>query len=308
MNGPTLTRQNTVRTIFGLPFDSGVILQGASGRSGSRHFGLMQEAGSNMVAGISQSRRMDSVHGKPLYTSCAEAVANHGARISVIMVPPLNVLGAMEDAVEAGIELIVTNTEGMPLADALRAKAMVDEAGVRWIGSSTPGLAVPGRMKLGFLPDAALSPGGLGVASKSGTLSYEVSYRLVSAGLGQAVWVGVGGDPVKGTRFADLLPYFASDPAVRAMLVIGEVGGTEEEDLAAAIQESGFSKPVYAIIAGKGAREGISMGHAGAMIVGKKGTFQSKAAALRSAGVHVSATLKEITEEVLSSQSSIKET
>ncbi|MBZ8133329.1 CoA-binding protein [Afifella sp. IM 167] len=287
--------------IFGIPASAGVLVQGATGRIGARHMGLMRAAGSNVVGGVSPSGRTSEVDGVPVFTSCAEAVGATGARMSVVMVPPLQVLPAIEDAVAAGIDLVVSITEGVPVADAMRALALTKEAGVRWVGSSTPGIAIPGVLKLGFLPDATLSPGPLGVMSKSGTLSYEVSWRLVAAGLGQSSWIGVGGDPVKGTRFADLLPYFAEDPATRAVIAVGEIGGSEEEELAAAIRDTGFAKPLYAIIAGQGAREGISMGHAGALIAGGAGTLASKAEALQAAGAHVFFTIRELAEAVAGS-------
>src|SRR5581483_5288766 len=192
----------------------------------------------------------------------AEAVAATGATATVAFVGADALLGAIRDAVEAGIRLIVTPTEGMPVHDAVAALALVRAAGVRWIGASTPGMAVPGQAKLGFLPEVSLAPGPIGVMSKSGTLSYEVGYRLVRRGLGQSVWIGVGGDPVKGTRYADLVPYFATEPRTRALVVIGEIGGTEEEELAAALAAHGFAKPVFALVAGRSAREGVTMGHA----------------------------------------------
>jgi succinyl-CoA synthetase alpha subunit len=154
----------------------------------------------------------------------------------------------------------------MPVRDAVAALEIVRAAGVRWIGPSTPGLAIPGKLKLGFLPDVSLAPGPLGIMAKSGTLSSEVCHRLVSRGLGQSLWVGVGGDPVKGTRFADVLPFMLTDPNTHGIVVIGEIGGSEEEELAAAMRAQNCSKPVYALIAGRTVREGITMGHAGAMI------------------------------------------
>jgi succinyl-CoA synthetase alpha subunit len=166
----------------------------------------------------------------------------------------------------------------------MKIKRRVAAAGASWIGASTPGLCLPGRTKLGFLPDAALLPGPIGVMSKSGTLSYEVCYRLKRLGLGQSAWIGVGGDLVKGTRFPDLLPYFAADDATRAVVVVGEIGGTEEEDLAAAMQASGFTKPVFVLIAGSSAREGVTMGHAGALVHGESGSVGSKVRALEAAG------------------------
>ena len=183
----------------------------------------MRAYGTNIVAGVSRSG--GGVDDVLVYPTCAEAVAATGAVASVAMVSPLAVAAAVEEAVAAGIRLIITVAEGMPVADAVRTRRLVQSAGACWIGASTPGVAIPGRCKLGFLPDVALSPGRLGVMSKSGTLSYEVCYRLASRGLGQSLWVGVGGDAVKGTRFCDLLPVFAADANTAAVVVIGEIGG-----------------------------------------------------------------------------------
>ena len=215
------------------------------------------------------------------------------------MVPPLNVLAAVEDALAGGIELIVCVTEGVPAHDALKLVRQVRERGAVLIGPSTPGIAVPGRMKIGFLPDAALTPGPLGVMSKSGTLSYEICYRLAQRGVGQSLWIGVGGDAVKGTRFADLVPLFRSHAETEALLVIGEIGGTEEEELAEALMRERFSKPVFALLAGTTAPEGVTMGHAGALIHGTRGTAASKVAALGAAGVRVHATMRDIVEDVV---------
>ena len=167
------------------------------------------------------------------------------------------------------------------------------------IGPSTPGIAVPGRMKIGFLPDVTLKPGPLGVMSKSGTLSYEICYRLAQRGVGQSLWIGVGGDAVKGARFAELVPLFQSHAETRALLVIGEIGGTEEEELAEALIREQFSKPVFALLAGTTAPEGVTMGHAGALIHGTRGTAASKIAALTAAGVRVHATMHDIVEDVV---------
>jgi succinyl-CoA synthetase alpha subunit len=221
-----------------------------------------------------------------------------GAIASIAMVPPLAVQEAVREAIEAGIKLVVTIAEGVPVHDALRIKRMADAAGVQWVGASTPGLCIPGQMKLGFLPDVALRPGRLGVMSKSGTLSYEVCYRLARRGIGQSAWIGVGGDLVKGTRFADLLPYFAGRGDTDAVLVVGEIGGTEEEELAEAIARESFGKPVFALLAGAQAREGVTMGHAGALVHGRSGTLASKQEALRRANARVHTSIQELVEDV----------
>ncbi len=264
-----------------------VLVQGATGRASGKHLALMRAYGTNIVAAVSARNAGGTVEGVPIYASCAEAVAATGARASLVMLPPLAVLAAVSEAVAAGLKLIVSIAEGVPVHDAMRIARMTREAGVTSVGACTPGIAIPGRMKLGFLPDASLSPGPLGMMSKSGTLSYEIGYRLVQAGLGESLWVGVGGDPVKGVRFADLLPLFAADPATRATVVIGEIGGTEEEDLAAAMAASPPGKPVYVLIAGSAAPDGVTMGHAGALIDGARGSVASKTAALQAAGAAV---------------------
>jgi succinyl-CoA synthetase alpha subunit len=269
-----------------------VLIQGVTGRMGRLHTHLMRQYGTRVVAGT--GRGAGDVDGIPVFATCGAAVAATGAVASVAMVPPLGTLAAIEEAVAAGLRLIVTPAEGLPEHDALRALRLVRQAGVAWIGASTPGMAVPGQAKLGFLPDVALRPGSLGVMSKSGTLSYEICHRLAGRGIGQSVWIGVGGDAVKGTRFADLVPYFAAHAPTRAVLVVGEIGGTEEEELAAALRARRFDKPVFALIAGATAREGLAMGHAGALIHGTAGTLAAKRDALEQAGVRVGASMGEI--------------
>ena len=276
-----------------------VIIQGITGRAGRTHAQLMQRYGTRVVGGVATSATAsrEPIGSIPVFASCADAVAATKARASLLMVPPLNVLGAVEDALAGGVELLVCITEGVPVHDTLRIAHMVRERGAVMVGPSTPGLAVPGRMKIGFLPDAALTPGPLGVMSKSGTLSYEVCYRLAQRGVGQSLWIGSGGDPVKGARFADLVPPFQPHAPTQALLVIGEIGGTEEEELAEALIRARFTKPVFALLAGTTAPEGVTMGHAGALIHGSRGTAASKVAALGQAGVRVHATMHGIVED-----------
>jgi succinyl-CoA synthetase alpha subunit len=275
-----------------------VIVQGASGRAGRLHSRLMREYGTRIVGGVSPRMDRSELDGMPLFPDCHAAVAATGAVASVALVGAMHLLDAMREALAAGIRYIVTPTEGAPVHDMLKAQRLVRDAGAVWVGPSTPGMAVPGKAKLGFLPDDSLRPGALGIMSKSGTLSYEAGYRLAQRGVGQSVWVGVGGDPVKGTRFADLVPFYAADEGTRALLVIGEIGGHDEEDFAAALSAQRFSKPVFALIAGKSAPEGVTMGHAGALTHGRHGTFATKRAALEAAGVRVCASLNEMVEGV----------
>ncbi|MGH8616852.1 MAG: succinate--CoA ligase subunit alpha [Burkholderiales bacterium] len=264
-----------------------VLVQGITGRAGRQHSKLMRQYGTNIVAGVSPKSDTRDVDGVPVYADCREAVAATGATASVLLVGAMQLLDAIRDAVDAGLQLIVTPTEGMPVHDALVARRLVQAADVTWIGASTPGMAVPGAAKLGFLPDTALLPGPLGIMSKSGTLSYEAGYRLALRGIGASVWVGVGGDPVKGTRFAELVPFYAADPATQALLIVGEIGGNEEEEFAAALSAQRFAKPAFALIAGRSSPEGVTMGHAGAIAHGSHGGYAAKRAALEAAGATV---------------------
>ncbi|MDE2583555.1 MAG: succinate--CoA ligase subunit alpha [Rhodospirillales bacterium] len=287
-----------------------VLVQGIAGRMGRAHAALMRAYGTNIVAGVAArgdvagvaargevagvAARGDTaqIAGIPVFADCAAAVAATGAVASVALTPPAETLAAARDAFAAGIRLLVTVAEGVPVHDALCIGQAARAAGAVWVGASTPGLAIPGELKLGFLPDVALRPGPLGVMSKSGTLSYEVGWRLARAGLGQSLWVGVGGDPVKGVRFADLLPTFLADARTRAIVLVGEIGGTEEEDCAAAYAALGAAKPLFALIAGREAKEGVAMGHAGALVHGSSGTLAEKTRRLEAAGAFVFSTIE----------------
>ncbi|WP_428485994.1 succinate--CoA ligase subunit alpha [Rhodopila sp.] len=273
--------------IGGLSRATPVIVQGITGRMGRSHAALMRTYGTNIVGGTSIRTDMKTAAGVPVFPNCAEAVLATGAVASVVMAPPNETLAAVQEALAAGIKLIVTVAEGVPLHDAIRIGRTVRRAGAQWVGASTPGLAVPGECKLGFLPDVCLNPGPIAIMSKSGTLSYEVGYRLARVGLGQSIWVGVGGDAVKGLRFADLLPVFLADRHTKGIVLVGEVGGTEEEDCADAFACLGARKPLFALIAGREAKEGISMGHAGALVHGEAGTMASKVRRLTEAGATV---------------------
>ncbi len=267
-----------------------VLVQGASGRMGRRHTQLMRDYGTNIAAGTSLREAGGDIDGIPLFADCAAATRATGATASICMVPPLETRAAVEEAVAAGISLIVTIAEGVPVHDALHLRRLTQAAGVTWIGASTPGIALPGQAKLGFLPNVALAPGPVALLTKSGTLSYEVGYRLVQLGLGQSLWLGVGGDAVKGTRFAELLPLMAQHGPTEAVVLIGEVGGTEEEEFAAALAAKPLGKPVLCLLAGREAKEGVAMGHAGALTYGGAGTLESKTTALQAAGAEVFAT------------------
>lgn len=276
-----------------------VIVQGISGRAGRLHSRLMKEYGTNLVGGISSRKEVAEINGVPLFGDCTSAVNATGATTSVALVGAFDLLAAIEEALAAGIRYIVTPTEGMPVHDALKAKRAVDKAGAIWIGASTPGMAIAGEAKLGFLPNDALIPGPVGIMSKSGTLSYESGYRLAMRGMGTSVWVGVGGDAVKGVRYADLVPFYQQDEQTQALLIIGEIGGHEEEDFAAACIAHKFSKPVFALIAGRSAPEGVTMGHAGALVHGSHGTWEAKRKALEAAGGTVFGSLNEMVDGVI---------
>ena len=275
-----------------------VLIQGISGRAGRLHSRLMKEYGTRIVAGVSSRKEVSEINGVPLFADCTAAVQATGATASVALVGAFDLLAAIEEALAAGIRYIVTPTEGMPVHDALKAKRAVDKAGAIWIGASTPGMAIAGEAKLGFLPNDALIPGPVGIMSKSGTLSYESGYRLAQRHVGTSVWVGVGGDAVKGMRYADLVPFYAQDEQTKALLIIGEIGGHEEEDFAAACIAHQFVKPVFALIAGRSAPEGVTMGHAGALVHGSHGTWEAKRKALEAAGGTVFGSLNEMVEGI----------
>ena len=275
-----------------------VIVQGITGRAGQLHSRLMMQYGTRIVGGVSPGAKSKQVNGVPVFANCREAAEATGARASVLLVGAMQLLEAMQDAVAAGIRYLVTPTEGMPVHDALKAWKLCRDTGTVWVGASTPGMAIAGEAKLGFLPDDSLKPGPLGLMSKSGTLSYEAGYRLAQRGIGTSVWIGVGGDPVKGTRYADLVPFFASDAQTEALLIIGEIGGADEEEFAQALTAQRFAKPVFALIAGRSAPEGVTMGHAGALVHGSHGTYAAKRAALESAGVQVFSALGEMVDGI----------
>lgn len=271
-----------------------VIVQGITGRQGRAHSALMRQYGTRIVAGVSPKMTARELDGVPLFPDCRSAVEATGATTSITFVGAYDLLAAAQDAIAAGVRYLVTPTEGMPVHDALKMKRLVNENGVLWVGASTPGMAVPGIAKLGFLPDVSLLPGHLGLMSKSGTLSYEAGFRLAERGVGTSICIGVGGDPVKGVRYSDLVPFFAADEQTKAVLIIGEIGGQDEEDFAAALTTQSFRKPAFALVAGRTAPEGVSMGHAGALVHGSHGSYEAKRAALEAAGVQVFATLNEM--------------
>lgn len=281
--------------LFELDRATPVLVQGITGRMGQKHAALMQRYGTRIVGGTGRMRAGEP-QAFPVFEDCAEAARATGAQVSIALVPPQSTLQAVAEAVHAGMKVVVTVAEGIEVHDALRIRALTREAGVEWVGASTPGLCIPGQVKLGFLPDISLAPGAVGVMSKSGTLSYEVGRRMVQRGLGQSAWIGVGGDPVKGLRFADLAQGFARHAPTQALLLVGEIGGDEEEEFAEAWAALRCPKPVFALIAGAQAKEGVTMGHAGALVLGERGTLASKQRALRAAGAQVFDTIEALVE------------
>jgi succinyl-CoA synthetase alpha subunit len=266
---------------------SRVVVQGITGRDGSFHAKQMLEYGTQIVGGVTPGKGGQTFEGKvPIFDTVAKAVHATGANTSVIYVPPLFAADAMMEAADAGIKLIVAITEGVPVLDMTRVYPFVKERGARLIGPNCPGLITPGKSKIGIIPGRICTPGGVGVVSRSGTLTYEVVYQLTRAGLGQSTCVGIGGDPINGTNFIDCLMAFQKDPETHAVAMMGEIGGTDEQEAAAFVQKH-MTKPVVGFIAGRTAPPGRRMGHAGAIISGSSGTAAEKIAAFESAGMGV---------------------
>jgi len=269
------------------------LVQGITGGEGRFHTERMLQDGTNIVAGVTPGKAGESVEGVPVFDTVADAVAATGANASILFVPPPFAADAICEAAEAGIELVVCLTEGIPVHDMLPVRRYVDLAGARLLGPNTPGLISPGKSKLGVMAGYIHTPGPIGIISRSGTLTYEVVHQLTALGIGQSTCVGIGGDPIVGLTFADLLPMFEADPETEGIILIGEIGGSAEEEAAALIERE-ISKPVVAFIAGRTAPPGRRMGHAGAIITGGAGTAAAKIAALTAAGVTVAPSPAEI--------------
>jgi succinyl-CoA synthetase alpha subunit len=263
-----------------------VLVQGITGRVGQAQTRWMLDYGTNIVAGVTPGRGGQQVEGVPVFDSVGEAVRERGAEASVFFIPPAFIKDSVYETVEAGIRLIVVVTEHVPIHDAMEIKEYAHNRGVRVIGPTSPGIITPGQAKMGIMPGNMFAPGRIGVISRSGTLSYEMSADLMAAGLGQSTVVGMGADPVVFTDLPDLLTLFEADTGTDAVVVVGEVGGVQEERAAEFIATK-MHKPVVAYIAGRNAPEGKRMGHAGAIIQGGLGTPQSKLEAFRKAGVPV---------------------
>jgi len=267
--------------------DTTVIVQGITGRDGSFHSKQMLEYGTKVVAGVTPGKGGQQFESKvPIFNTVADAVAATKANTSVIYVPPMFAADAIMEAADAGVKFIVAITEGVPVLDMTRVYPFVRERGARLLGPNCPGLITPGKSKVGIIPGRICTPGSIGVVSRSGTLTYEIVYQLTRAGLGQSTCVGIGGDPINGTNFIDCLAAFEADPQTKAVAMMGEIGGTDEQD-AAAFVKAHMKKPVVGFIAGQTAPPGRRMGHAGAIISGSSGTAAEKVAAFEAAGMGV---------------------
>jgi succinyl-CoA synthetase alpha subunit len=270
-----------------------VIVQGITGREGLYHTRNMKAAGTNIVGGVTPGKGEQTVEGVPVFDTVSQAKAATDANASCIFVPPAGAADAIMEAASAGIELIVCITEGIPVIDMTRAMLFVREHGARLVGPNCPGICTPGYGKIGIIPYQIFTPGSVGFISRSGTLTYEVVSLLTEAGIGQSSCIGIGGDPIIGSTFADYLKLFEQDPGTKAIVMCGEIGGSDEEDAAEFIKTR-MTKPVVAFISGRTAPPGKRMGHAGAIISGNTGTAQGKVAALQAAKVPVADTIFDI--------------
>lgn len=269
-----------------------VLVQGITGREGQFHTRNMKAAGTNVVGGVTPGKRGQTVEGVPVFDTLAQAMEATDANASCIFVPPGGAADAIIEAATVGIKLIVCITEGIPVIDMTRAMLVVHEHNAILIGPNCPGMCTPGQGKIGIIPYQIFTPGPVGFISRSGTLTYEVVALLTEAGLGQSTCIGIGGDPIIGSTFTDYLKLFENDPETKAVVMCGEIGGSDEEDAAEYIKT--MSKPVVAFVSGRTAPSGKRMGHAGAIISGNTGTAQGKVAALQAAKVPVADTIFDI--------------
>jgi len=266
--------------------DNKVLVQGITGHQGQYHTKAMLDFGTNVVGGVTPGKGGQEVHGRPVFDTMKEAVEATGANSTCVLVPRKFALGAVMDAIEAGIGLHVVITEHIPVHDVMRFVHRASVEGQRVIGPNCPGVASPGKGKIGILPDNIFKLGNVGVVSRSGTLTYEIVNSISEYGLGQSTCVGLGGAPVTGTSFIDALAMFDADPGTKQIVMVGEIGGSAEEEAAAYIKDN-VGKPVFAYIAGRSAPPGKTMGHAGAIVSGAKGDAASKIAALEAADIGV---------------------
>lgn len=273
--------------------DSKVVTQGITGSTGQFHTRTCKEYGTNMVAGVTPGKGGGDFEGIPIYDTVREAREKTGCNVSVIYVPPPFAADAIMEAADAGVELAICITEGIPVLDMVRVKRFLRDSSTRLVGPNCPGLITPGEAKIGIMPGYIHKPGRIGVISRSGTLTYEAVHQLTQLGIGQSTCVGIGGDPVNGTGFIDVLELFNADADTDGVIMIGEIGGTAEEEAAEYIKRE-MKKPVAGFIAGQTAPPGKRMGHAGAIISGGKGTAADKIAAMEDAGIRVAPTPAEL--------------
>ncbi len=266
--------------------DTRLLVQGITGREGSFHARQCRDYGTRVVAGVTPGKGGTDVDGIPVFNTVRQAVEATEANTSLVFVPAPFAADALLEAVDAGLELVVCITEGIPVLDMVRVKRFLEGKPTRLIGPNCPGVITPGQAKVGIMPAAVYRPGPVGIVSRSGTLTYEASAQLTALGIGQSTCVGIGGDPIVGCGYLDILPLFEADPDTKIILLIGEIGGTAEEEAAEYIRQH-VTKPVVAFIAGRAAPPGRRMGHAGAIISGGTGTAESKIRALAAAGVTV---------------------
>lgn len=277
--------------------DTRVLCQGITGQAGSFHTERMLEYGTKLVAGVTPGKGGTMHHNVPVFDNVLDAMAKTGATVSVIYVPAPFATDAIIEAADAGIALIVCITEGIPTLDMIRVKKYISHKQTRLIGPNCPGIITPGACKIGIMPGYIHKPGHVGVVSRSGTLTYEAVWQLTRRGIGQSTCLGIGGDPIVGIDFAEALRLFQDDQETRTMIMIGEIGGSAEEEAATIIQKE-ITKPVVGFIAGRTAPQGKRMGHAGAIIAGGKGTAGSKISALKNAGVTIADSPADIGETV----------
>lgn len=275
--------------------DTKLIVQGITGSSGAFHTRLMREYGTQIVGGVTPGRGGSTHEGIPVFDTLADALAATGANASVVFVPPPFAADAIMEAVDAELPLVVAITEGVPVLDMVKAWRYMQGSKTRLIGPNCPGIITPGQCKIGIMPGHIHTPGRIGVLSRSGTLTYEAVGQLTNLGMGQSTCIGIGGDPIVGTTHLDALQLFQADPDTDAVIMIGEIGGNNEE-IAAEYVAHHMTKPVVGFIAGQTAPPGKRMGHAGAIISGGKGTATEKMAAMRAAGIHVSVSPAEMGE------------